>query len=368
MSSRRGFHARLCALCLAAALALAMGGCTKPAAPDLVQTTATTAVTMTITQTQTAPTATVLPTSADASNQSMPDLGKILLSQTTGCSYSINADGSVDFSYDNGKSTVTLPATPDMNGASFAVCMSPQKTAVAYIPADQLSIQIKYSDDEGQTWNTSAPILPSLDYYSFTGRDFTSFSDFAVGTFLIDFPTADCGYILIGVGREMDSQNTRDMFKTTDGGKTWTYLQSSIESPGWTINDMCFADQNTGYLAAEDVWMFTPRLYRTSDGGVTWTECNLSAPEYYMGNYFTNMKADSSWDGTTVWWELTYRPYFFGDTGYLPVLAEGNPAAASMVFFYTSTDGGVIRTYDASYDALLADYATPKALPGLGAS
>jgi hypothetical protein len=96
----------------------------------------------------------------------------------------------------------------------------------------------------GKTWKNSAPILPSKDYYSFTGGGLTDFSDF--GSCFIDFPTVDCGYLIIGVSTTMGSQNTRDMFKTTDGGKTWSYMKSNIESPGYQILNMHFTDTKVG--------------------------------------------------------------------------------------------------------------------------
>ena len=303
--------------------------------------------------------------------KSIPALNNIILLQTTGNTYYVNNNRDIDFTYEYGKYYSVFTFDSDAVDSNYTVFVSEQKTAVAYIPSDGKSIQIKYSDDMGKIWNTSAPILPSLDYYSCTGRDFTSFSGFWY-SFFIDFPTQDCGYILIGVSTTMFQQNTRVMFKTTDGGKTWNYLDSKIKYGGPPIENMYFTNKNTGYLCSFYDPIYggqSSYIQRTLDGGVTWTEYNeiyLDVPEKY-----------SLQDGNPYWNEYPCMPYFIDKTGYLPLIVRGadpitvwpptqiTSSTLSIVIFYTSDDNGVTWVYNPEWDTPISDYINPATiLPG----
>ena len=290
-----------------------------------------------------------------------------VLWQTTGNKYIVSNDDNsghsgqkrVEFSYDYGKYTSELSFSHVSRGPG--VYISSQKTAVVYILSDMKSIQITYSDDMGKTWNDSEPILPSNDYYIFPLVEFTDFSGFV--DLYIDFPTPDCGYILICGGTAMMVQNTRDMFKTVDGGKTWSYIKSNIETGGPPIQSMYFEDSNVGYLCSfigAASWSY---IQRTSDGGKTWTDVTykeddvskLNIPEKY-----------SRYDGNPYWCTIPQTPYFIDNKGYLPVIiqAEITSLDLTMVIFFTSNDNGVTWTYEPSFDTPLSDYANPVALPG----
>lgn len=84
----------------------------------------------------------------------------------------------------------------------------------------------------------------------------------------ISFADARHGWYGTGAG---------DLFRTTDGGATWTKVASK---PGTFIRALGFIDANTGFIGNVGTDYYpgvtdeTP-LYRTDDGGATWTAVDL---------------------------------------------------------------------------------------------
>ena len=282
----------------------------------------------------------------------------------TGNSYKLSSDGTLTFTYDKGKYSSKLPVK--LNPERSGLCVSSYKTAVAYIADDNKSVKIIYSDDMGKTWKNSDPILPSLDYYSFTGKDFTSFGSF--DEIFIDFPTSKCGYIFIGVGIVMGAQNTRDMFKTTDGGKTWHYIQmDSGYIRGQFLSNMKFITENTGYLSGivYDSYGSAMELDRTTDGGLSFTRNELMLPSKFLDNF---------WSASPV------SLYFNGNKGYIPVVVttvytpngSSIPKSSYEIIFYTSDDNGKTWTYEPSMDIsasnLESNLANPNSSQNLSSS
>lgn len=292
-----------------------------------------------------------------------------IIYQTTGNRYTVSENKEIDFSYDYGKYKSAFLFEKDMvsndtaNGyPTYGIFVSSQKTAVAYIAKDKQSIQIKYSDDMGTTWNDSEPILPSHDYYVFPHPDITEFPNYIVDfegvvDLFIDFPTPDCGYILICGGTSMSTQNTRDMFKTTDGGKTWNYIKSNIEDGGPPIQSMYFANSNTGYLGSFCGAAASSYIQRTADGGITWTDITFTDTD--DNGSMLNIPGKHAYGCP-----LPQMPYFIDNKGYLPVITQAYPIDLSMVIFFTSDDNGITWVYNPAWDTPLSDYSQPVALPG----
>jgi len=70
------------------------------------------------------------------------------------------------------------------------------------------------------------------------------------------------------------------IFKTVDGGKTWT-LKSSNNSSSSNINKMYFADTNTGFVSRG----YMAEILKTTDAGETWKIVNSSFDEIYSFHF-----------------------------------------------------------------------------------
>ena len=81
----------------------------------------------------------------------------------------------------------------------------------------------------------------------------------------IFFPTVDVGYAIAGKGN--DFSRPVEMYKTTNGGQSWTMIQDYSESR--TIADLYFISADVGFFVGHDG---AEAIYRTVDGGVTWTK------------------------------------------------------------------------------------------------
>ena len=129
-----------------------------------------------------------------------------------------------------------------------------------------------YSDDNGITWT-------SMSLFGTLGVEFSY------------FPTSSVGYVSYG----------STLYKTTNGGSTWTYMSAYI---GSFITDIFFIDANIGWMID-----FDHDLYYTTNGGISWTtyyhsDDFISALRYYNTNlYFISGQGNimaSYDDGATI--------------------------------------------------------------------
>jgi photosystem II stability/assembly factor-like uncharacterized protein len=96
------------------------------------------------------------------------------------------------------------------------------------------------------------------------------------------FLDADHAWVAVVGGSGQEMANHVAMFSTVDGGHSWRHSAEMAVKPAradaalWTY--ICFLDPQNGFLALQSVppsWMGAPTvsaaIYRTSDGGLTWT-------------------------------------------------------------------------------------------------
>jgi len=119
---------------------------------------------------------------------------------------------------------------------------------------------------------------------------------------------SDCSFINDNTG--WYSGYGMSVYKTTDGGVTWTQ-QYGTEGSSGTLYSVCFVDENTGYAGGT-----AAALIKTTDGGATWTP--LTIPDVT-----NNIKAIKFNDAQTGW-----------------VLASSSSSAA----VYKTNDGGASWT------------------------
>lgn len=113
----------------------------------------------------------------------------------------------------------------------------------------------------------------------------------------IHFPTSDVGY---AVGK------SSQLFKTTDGGTTWTSVNKGIDAD---LTSVFFTSITIGYTCGT-----SGKIYKTTDGGNTWTLQNSGVTNYLYDIMFINDLAGyavdsrktllSTTDGGNTWNEL----------------------------------------------------------------
>lgn len=179
--------------------------------------------------------------------------------------------------------------------------------------------------DGGQTWQASAP-LDLTDVELYLPSD-------------LYFVDANTGWLMAHVGAGM-SHDYVNVYRTTDGGQTWTKLvdpftdnlQQSCAKTG-----LIFTDANNGWVTGDclGVQPGAPYLYRTSDGGRTWSAVELPAPA----------SAPELFRTETLACGVQAPIYFDARTGLLPVECLDLNAAQPKAFLYRTPDGG--RTWTA---------------------
>ncbi|HEV2482900.1 MAG TPA: ferric reductase-like transmembrane domain-containing protein [Puia sp.] len=85
------------------------------------------------------------------------------------------------------------------------------------------------------------------------------------------------------------------IFKTTDGGKTWTRLSGGLpggrEHPvGKTSVDVAYSNPDIVYALVEDK---DPALYRSSDAGLTWKKMFTSHSMAQRASYYTRVRVST---------------------------------------------------------------------------
>ena len=151
--------------------------------------------------------------------------------------------------------------------------ISKEKTVFFYNEEDKR--YLVYSDDMGKTWNkTELPRYESIES--------------------IQFITKDIGFMLRfnDVAMTLASGN---IYKTTDGGKTWIVVSSGIkqgDSYSFSMGSrMKFIDTNLGFVTKPSVGAYC-KLYITKDGGRNFEQVNIpvtnEAYDYYELPEFNN--------------------------------------------------------------------------------
>ena len=121
------------------------------------------------------------------------------------------------------------------------------------------------TSDGGTTWTKINP-FPALNEN--IGGAYVSYTSI----FALDDNTV---FVL---GNMFTTSNIRRLYKTTDGGTTWTDISGSINTilPSGNMLNVLFSDANNGYVSGSNV------LFVTNDGGANW---NMEvAPEGNLHN------------------------------------------------------------------------------------
>ena len=203
--------------------------------------------------------------------------------------------------YPAGSVVQPLPVFTSLNGTDAWVAVSEKQQSDGSIP----NVVFRTSDD-GNSWQEA--MLPQ-------GR---------LGVSQVQFVNAQDGWVLAGFGGGAAGSQGVNLFRTTDGGQTWSLVASAPGSLplGGLKTGMGWASPTTGWVtgcvcAAEN----TILLSRTQDGGVTWQTQSLPLPA--LQGVFT-----------------TEPPVFFSATeGILPV-SINYQGRVTLFAVYATHDGG----------------------------
>ena len=246
--------------------------------------------------------------------------------------------------------------------------------------------------DGGTTWNKVG--LENSDRISGIAINPTNSSEVYVGV----------------LGALWGDSEERGVYKTTDGGQTWTNVLAGMKDTGCSDLFMDPKDPNTLYAAFWQVrrtaYSFSSggpnsALYKTTDGGKTWNKIHNGFPEGDLGRIaitvapsdpkilfsvieskekkglYRSEDAGNSWTFMNGDFELTVRPFYFSrivvdpknpdvivKAGYngsisrdggktFKNLGAMHPDIHDIWFdindsdrFYVATDGGLYRTWD----------------------
>lgn len=197
----------------------------------------------------------------------------------------------------DGGQTWQLTSAPAAN-SSFQAAHS-QGNTLAVLTSNE---RVRISTNRGQTW-TERVISNDFPYLT-----------------SIHFASEQVGFAGGGT-------TAGQLFKTTDGGTTWTELASPSPS---RASDIWFLDEQEGWLIQE---AFSDQIYHTTDGGASWTAITLPQTTFWRKAHVTSageldvMGGSSglatgyrSTDGGQTWeqwlssFNFTFQDYAYQDT------------------------------------------------------
>lgn len=173
---------------------------------------------------------------------------------------------------------------------------------------------LRKSTNGGSTWQTIA-------------------SGVTVALRKIFFANNNLGFVACGNGQ---------ILRTTDGGNTWNIITTGAGG----INDIFFADANTGYLSSSN------NLFKSVDGGLTWNSITTGAVNPILRIFFTSVNNGFiTVDGEGVYithdggntWSLSTTLNGLYDTYYAIYFTDNNTGyiAGNLGKINKTTDGGL---------------------------
>jgi photosystem II stability/assembly factor-like uncharacterized protein len=165
---------------------------------------------------------------------------------------------------------------------------------------------------------------------------------------IVIHPTDPNTVYIAAVGHLWGSNAERGVYKTTDGGMTWSKVLYKDENTGAIDLAMDPTDPNVIFAALyqrqRKGWGFNgggpgSGVYRTTDGGAHWTELRHGLPEVEKGRIGLCISAD---DHRIVYAIVEADPPGGGRGGRGAGASEATAAAAQLGGVFRSTDGGEI--------------------------
>ena len=243
-----------------------------------------------------------------------------------------------------------------------AVAVSDSNPDVVYLGTGERDIRGNISEGDGVYKSTDAGKT-----WKHVGLESTR----TVSKIVVDPKNPDVVYVA-ALGHVFGKNDDRGVFKSTDGGKTWTKILFESDKAGAVEITMDPADSNTLYAATWEAWR-TPyfmnsggegsKFWKTTDAGATWKDItrNQGLPKGVVGKIgisVSPVKHERVWaiveatdggifrsdDSGTTWTKITdehkftqrawYYSHIYADT------KEPDKVFCLNVSAFKSTDGG----------------------------
>ncbi|MBF0476590.1 MAG: hypothetical protein HQK59_12330 [Deltaproteobacteria bacterium] len=172
------------------------------------------------------------------------------------------------------------------------------------------------------------------------------------GTSTTILPTDSNGYInvralavdstnnIVYAGTDGNKTSSGGVYKTTDGGTTWTATDSTHLPPSDVVSSLAVDPANSNTVYAGTLW---GGVFKTTNGGTSWTNINGATLTH---NYITSLTIS----GGTVYAGTDGGPFYSTDGG--ASWTQGNAAQVNALAtgtagtVYAGTLGGVSKTTD----------------------
>jgi photosystem II stability/assembly factor-like uncharacterized protein len=142
--------------------------------------------------------------------------------------------------------------------------------------------------DGGESWQPSQPLCVNGN----CGIDFQVVAEM-VQPVQLAFEDVNNGWLLFNV-QHLEMQDRYRIYRTTDGGNTWTMVSDSASGPaGFKAAGLLYTDENTAWFGLNQMGgaqapspaMF---IYNSLDGGKLWQTYNFPPPKQYSKEALEN--------------------------------------------------------------------------------
>jgi hypothetical protein len=198
--------------------------------------------------------------------------------------------------------------------------IDPKRTILTYGGTREIPLSLIKSTDSGKTWKKIT--IDKNHEVMYSGR-----------LKFISFVNSKTGFIVVTTERVMGTE-AKAIFKTTDGGNTWTKVDVKSDINHHKLYKASFLTEKIGFMSME--YTQYTEIYRTEDGGITWSTIDISNKD--IENY---IQAENV--------------YLENDKFYL-LLSEGLEVNSTKKAKFISNDNGKTFKFTGKFEEVKTEY------------